>query len=345
MTRTLVTGAAGFIGSHLVDRLLADGHEVIGVDSFSDYYARERKEANLVGARRDAHFELLEADLSDLVDDGSAIACLHGALSDCDVVFHLAAQPGVRSSWAAGFRAYMEANILVTGALMSAAESASVPRVVYASSSSVYGHSASLPMCEDQPCAPVSPYGYTKLGAERAVAAFGERTGAVTAVLRFFTVFGPRQRPDMAFQRAIESACRGEPFHMFGDGTQTRDFTYVDDVVDAIVRSLDTNESLLANVGGGANVTLREALESIGEVLGTSLQIAEEPAARGDVHDTLAATELAHDVLGWSPSISLAEGIKRQAAFSADLLCDCPSRNDFDADIDVTWEAVESETD
>jgi len=309
--RILLTGAAGFIGSHLAEELLDAGHRVTGIDNFSDYYPRVRKEANIETARDAITFRFIETDIlrpdeSDVTDE------LAEALTKTDAVFHLAARPGVRASWGAGFQAYARDNIVATHALMQAAKRAGVSRVVYASSSSVYGDDCPLPMAEEGPCVPASPYGFTKLAGERIVSEFARETGAIVAIMRLFSVYGPRQRPDMAFQRAIEAADLGEPLEVFGDGNQTRDFTYIVDVADALARTLTLEESFVGNVGGGTRLSLAEALRVLGDVMGKPVSIREAGVQAGDVRDTEASTERMAEALGWSARIPLEQGLARQ---------------------------------
>src|SRR5436190_5946353 len=218
----LVTGVAGFIGSHLAQALVAQGHEVVGVDCLTPYYGRLRKEANLREAASSGPFQFLELDLQD--------AKLAGVLRGADVVFHLAGQPGVRSSWGSSFADYVRNNVTVTQRLLEASERAGIRRFVYASSSSVYGNTARLPTTESDPCRPFSPYGVTKLAAENLCTAYADNGCVETVSLRYFTVYGPRQRPDMAFSRFISMALRGDTLPLHAGGEQVRDFTYVDDV-------------------------------------------------------------------------------------------------------------------
>ena len=230
MGRVLVTGAAGFIGSHLVERLLCEGHEVVGVDSFTGYYSRGRKERNLSAVVDEPGFELLEGDLLSLEPDE--------LLLGMDAVFHLAGEPGVRRSWGSNFGRYMERNVLTTQRLLEAA-SGSVARFVYVSSSSVYGGDAGGPVAEDHPRRPASPYGMSKLAAEELVELYRRERGVPATVLRYFTVYGPRQRPEMALARFLFAAKKGRPVDVFGDGEQVRDMTYVLDAVEATVASLE----------------------------------------------------------------------------------------------------------
>ena len=251
MNRCLVTGVAGFIGSHLAERLVDAGIDVLGVDCFTDYYPRPIKERNLAELRDHRRFRLVEARLQDLE--------LPPILDGAGQVFHLAAQAGVRSSWGRDFERYTEHNVLATQRLLEAALAARTPRVVYASSSSVYGDAPTLPLREDAVCRPLSPYGVTKLAAEHLALLYERNYGLATVSLRFFTVYGPRQRPDMAFHRFLRAARDGRPLTVFGDGLQTRDFTYIDDIVCAIrAAGLSGRAGSVYNVGGGMRVALRD---------------------------------------------------------------------------------------
>jgi len=239
----VVTGCAGFIGSHLTDRLLADGHTVVAIDSFEDYFPRALKEANLAGARANPAFTLHEANILELAAEaapggpgggvrGSALAAL---LRDCACVYHVAAQAGVRASWGSSFEVYTRNNVLATQQLLEACVAAAVPKVIYASSSSVYGDQDELPLREDMVPRPRSPYGVTKLAGEHLCGLYHANHGLDAVALRFFTVYGPRQRPDMGFHKFITAMLKGREIVIYGDGTQTRDFTYVDDIVEGLV--------------------------------------------------------------------------------------------------------------
>jgi len=306
--KTLVTGAAGFIGSHLCERLLAEGHDVVGVDAFVDYYPREVKERNIASARRDARFRFVEGSLL-----GMDLAAL---LEDARHVYHLAAQAGVRASWGRDFAVYSDNNVLATQRLLEAAVAAGVPRFVFASSSSVYGDAPALPLREDAACHPVSPYGVTKLAAEHLVQLYGRNHGLPVVSLRYFTVYGPRQRPDMAFHRFLKAARDGASITIYGDGRQTRDFTFVDDIVLATRAAAETGRpGCVYNVGGGERVTLANVLERISRVTGRALQIAREEAQKGDMRDTHAATEAARRDLDFQPTVPLDEGLAREWAW------------------------------
>ena len=306
--RALVTGAAGFIGSTLCDRLVADGHDVVGVDCFTDYYERSRKEQNLEGLRRSPRFELADLDLS--------IDPLEDLLAGVHAVFHLAGQPGVRGSFGRGFDAYVRNNVTATQRLLEAASCRDLSAFVYASSSSVYGNALVSPTAETQPRRPESPYGMTK-GATEDLAAVYHRACRVPVVgLRFFTVYGPRQRPDMAFTRFIGQALDGQPLAVFGDGHQLRDFTYVDDAVNATLAAAAHGEpGAVYNVGGGRPVELLHALHIIaGHCGGAALE--HHPPARGDVRATCADGGLALADLGTRPTVTLREGLRRQIGWA-----------------------------
>jgi len=303
--KAVVTGAAGFIGSHLAASLLEAGHEVLGIDCFTDYYPRPLKEANLAPLRDHGGFRLVEERLQDMA--------LARHLEGASAVFHLAAQAGVRASWGREFAHYTEHNVLATQRLLEAALEAGRPRIVYASSSSVYGDAASLPLREDGPCRPVSPYGVTKLAAEHLAQLYQRNHDLPTVSLRFFTVYGPRQRPDMAFHRFLKAARDGQPITVYGDGTQTRDFTYVDDVVSAVrAAALSGRPGCVYNVGGGERVALNEVLRLIESVTGRRLQVQRQEPQMGDMKDTFADTSAASRDLGFRSTVGLAEGLARQ---------------------------------
>jgi len=303
--KVVVTGAAGFIGSHLADSLLADGHEVVGVDAFVDYYPRAVKEQNLVRARGQRGFRLVEGALQDLD--------LRPVLEGAGQVFHLAAQAGVRSSWGTDFAQYTDHNVLATQRLLEASVAAGVPRVVYASSSSVYGDSPALPLREDAPCRPLSPYGVTKLAAEHLGRLYERGHGLPVVSLRYFTVYGPRQRPDMAFHRFL-AACRdGRPISLYGDGEQTRDFTFIADAVAATRRAGESGRpGCVYNVGGGERVSVNEVLRRIAEITGRTPDIRREGEQRGDMRDTFADTEAARRDLGFRSTVPLTQGLREE---------------------------------
>ena len=303
--KVVVTGAAGFIGSHLAESLLDDGAEVAGIDCFTDFYPRAAKEANLAPLREHRSFRLHEGRLQDLD--------LAPVLDGASHVYHLAAQAGVRSSWGREFAHYTEHNVLATQRLLEAAAASGPPVVVYASSSSVYGDSARLPLREDSPCRPVSPYGVTKLAAEHLALLYHRNFGVPTVSLRYFTVFGPRQRPDMAFHRFFRAALDGEPVVLYGDGGQTRDFTFVSDVVAATrAAAVSGRPGSVYNVGGGERVELHQVLRLIERISARPLRIQRREAQRGDMRDTFADTTAAGRDLGFRSRVSLEQGLRRE---------------------------------
>lgn len=303
--RAVVTGAAGFIGSHLAESLVRDGYEVVGVDCFTDYYPREVKERNLSGLRQAPGFRLVEGRLQDLP--------LAPLLEGAQHVYHLAAQAGVRASWGREFELYTDHNVLASQRLLEAAVAAGQPRVVYASSSSVYGDSQEMPLREDGPCRPVSPYGVTKLAAEHLAVLYHRNHALPTVSLRFFTVYGPRQRPDMAFNRFLTAALTDAPVTVYGDGLQTRDFTYVDDIVAALrAAALSGRPGSVYNVGGGERIALNDVLSLVERVTARPLRIQRQEAQKGDMRDTFADTTAAARDLGFRSRVSLAEGLARE---------------------------------
>ena len=300
--RVLVTGSAGFVGSHLAEALVAAGHDVIGLDAFVDYYPRTLKEANIAGLRAEPRFRLIEADLRR--DD------LAPALDGVDVVIHEAAMAGLPRSWTE-FQAYMDCNVLGTQRLLDAARTAGIGRFVHISTSSVYGRDAVGD--ETAPTRPISPYGVTKLAAENLVLAFVESFGFPATILRYFSIFGPRQRPDMAFHRFFTAARQGKPIALYGDGEQTRDFTFVTDIVAAtIAAGRQGRPGGVYNVGGGSRVTLNHVLELVSRVAGRPLTIQREPAQKGDMLHTYADTSRARQDLAFAPRVTLEEGLKAQ---------------------------------
>jgi nucleoside-diphosphate-sugar epimerase len=303
--RALVTGAAGFIGSHLCERLVAEGWDVVGVDAFTPYYDRADKLANLGALDGAPRFAVVEDDLTQMD--------LAPLLADAPVVFHLAAQPGVAPSFGEGFARYTTDNILATQRVLEAAAAADCPRVVWASSSSVYGDAAAYPcVAGETPTSPRSPYGVTKRACEDLAAIYASG-GLSTVGLRYFTVYGPRQRPDMAMRKLCEALLDGASFPMFGDGSQSRDFTHVADAVDATFRAaLASDPAAIYNVGGGHEATLAEVVALLEDLAGETALIDRRPDRVGDVRRTSADTTRAHADLGWEPSVGLREGLRSQ---------------------------------
>jgi UDP-glucuronate 4-epimerase len=318
--RYVVTGVGGFIGSHLAEALVSFGEDVVGVDCFTPYYPREAKESNLATLRDHGRFELVEADLR--VDDLSRV------LEAADVVFHLAGQPGVRASWGTQFDDYLSHNVTSTHRLLEACVAARVGRLVYSSSSSVYGNSPDLPTTEASATRPFSPYGVTKLAAEHLCGVYAANHDLPTVSLRYFTVFGPRQRPDMAFHRFIEAALHGRPIKVYGTGEQRRSFTYVGDVVQAnllaAVRPVPTGSVI--NIAGGAQASVNEVLTQLGELLRRSPEVRRRPAVAGDVGETRADCALAELVLGFEPSVGLTKGLEMQLAWHLGETAAAPAR-------------------
>jgi UDP-glucuronate 4-epimerase len=311
--QTLVTGAAGFIGSHLTKRLRDEGHAVIGLDSFTDYYDVALKRANAEAAL-EAGVTFVEGDLN-VVD-------LNSILDGVDVVFHLAGQPGVRSSWGAEFSTYTYCNIDATQRLLEASRgSSTLRRLVYASSSSIYGNAERYPTSEDDRPQPISPYGVTKLAAEHLCSLYATTFDVPTVSLRYFTVYGPRQRPDMAFTRFARAAARGDEITVFGSGEQTRDFTYVGDIVEAnlLAATRDVTPGAVLNVAGGSHTSVNEVLQIFEEIAGSKLSVKRVAAVVGDVRRTGGDTAAIRSALGWQPAVSLREGIAQQFAWAAEV--------------------------
>jgi nucleoside-diphosphate-sugar epimerase len=303
--KALVTGGAGFIGSHLTAALLDRGAEVTAIDCFTDFYPRSIKESNVsVNAGRQG-FHFIQASIQ-----GADLAAL---LRGKTHVFHLAAQAGVRKSWGRDFRTYIDQNIEASQRLLEACVGLPLHRFVYASSSSLYGDQVSIPMREDALPQPVSPYGVTKLAAEQLCYLYWVNHQVPATSVRYFTVYGPRQRPDMAFHRFITAALDDEPITLFGDGEQTRDFTFVSDAVAATIAAGERGVPGRAyNIGGGSRVTVNHVLEMLERIAGRSLEVVRNPAQKGDMRDTYADTTLARDELGFAPAVTLEQGLEAE---------------------------------
>lgn len=304
--RAFVSGAAGFIGSHLVAALLERGDEVVAVDSFTPYYDVSIKVDNVRELRASPRCTFVQLDLrTDALDE---------VLDGVDVVLHQAAQPGVRNSWDHRFGDYSAHNVLGTQRLLDAARRARVTRFVNASSSSIYGNARSYPTYEDTVPAPFSPYGVTKLAAEHLCRSYAWNFDVPTVILRYFTVFGPRQRPDMSIHRLVESALTGEPFPLFGDGSQVREFTYVDDIVRANLAALDAEVPAgeAYNIAGGTEIAMSDLIVLVEETTGREIKVDRQPAMHGDVARNSGAIDKARAELAWSPVVALDDGVRRQ---------------------------------
>lgn len=304
----LVTGAAGFIGSHLIAGLLDKGHEVVGVDNFSDYYASSIKKSNISEISSiQGNFEMRMNSIEDFDSN------FYG---DFDGIFHLAAQPGVRSSWGIDFEKYVKLNVLATQNILEKSRG-KVP-IVYASSSSVYGDASEFPLKENCPPQPISPYGVTKLSCEALAFAYSKLTEQSIAGLRFFTVYGPRQRPDMAFTRICRALLTGETFEIFGSGEQIRDFTFVTDAVDATIAVMENELTGVFNIGGGQEVSLNEAIALFEKASGRQLNRRFILPTKGDVLRTGSSIDRINDAVGWKPKINIEFGVKKQWEWALD---------------------------
>jgi UDP-glucose 4-epimerase len=303
--RVVVTGAAGFIGSHLCERLLVLGHHVVGVDSFSDYYERSRKEENLAELKGHPDFTFEELDLVD--------ADLRPVLRGARFVYHLAGQPGVRPSWGEQFDRYVRDNILATQRLLEHLKDTPIDRLVFAGSSSVYGNAEMFPTKESALPRPVSPYGVTKLAAEHLALLYAKNFGLPVVSVRYFTVYGPRQRPDMAFALFMQALVDGDPIEIFGDGEQSREFTYVSDAVEGTIKAATADVvGQVFNLGGGSRVTVNRVLATLEDISRVKAKRKTLPAAPGDPRHTGASINLARERLGWEPRVSLREGLTKQ---------------------------------
>jgi len=311
--KALVTGAAGFIGSTLAERLLQEGADVVGLDSFTDYYPRAIKESNVAGLRQQPRFRFIEARLQD--------ADLARLLADRTHVFHLAAQAGVRKSWGRDFTVYTTNNVEATQVLLEACVGLTLERLVYASSSSVYGDNVPMPMREDALPQPLSPYGVSKLAAEHLCTLYHANYGVPAVSLRYFTVYGPRQRPDMGFHKFLRAAIRKEPISLYGDGEQTRDFTYVHDAVTATIAAARQGVAgRVYNIGGGSRVSVNHVVEIIGRLAGGAPLVRIDPAEKGDMRHTYADTRLARADLGFAPAFDLERGLAVEYQWLRDIL-------------------------
>jgi UDP-glucose 4-epimerase len=308
LANILITGAAGFIGSHLAQRCLEQDHTVLGVDSLTPYYDPAVKRDNLALLGEHPAWTLVQGDLNELD--------LPPLLEGIEIVFHLAAQPGVRASWGQTFAAYVESNVTALQRLLEASAATGIERFVFASSSSVYGDAECLPTYEETPLQPISPYGATKALGEHLCRVYRHNYRLATVALRYFTVYGPRQRPDMAFNRLIGAALDGEEITIYGDGGQTRDFTYVADAVDGTFSAAWTGPAgAVYNLGGGSRTSMNEVLGMIAELTERELNVRRVASQAGDVRDTAADTSRAREQLGFAPSRTLYEGLSEQVAW------------------------------
>ena len=311
--KALVTGAAGFIGSHLAERLIQLGHEVVGVDCFTDYYAREIKEKNLSFLHGQDGFTFKEANL------------LHAPLEDLlpgvELVFHQAAQAGVRASWGQSFDIYTRHNILATQKLLEACRKRPLKKFVYGSSSSVYGEAQILPMKEDHLPAPISPYGVSKLAGEHLCSLYNFNYGVPVVSLRYFTVYGPRQRPDMAFHKFIRAMLKGEEIEIYGDGKQTRDFTYISDAVEAnVAAAFHEGAGGVFNIGGGSRINVNQVLEVLEQLCSCKARVNYIEVQKGDPRHTYADTSKAQEVLRYKPKVNIKEGLEKEVEYIRFLL-------------------------
>ncbi len=297
--RSLVTGCTGFIGSHLTEKLLREGHEVIGIDCFTDYYSREIKENNIQKALSDENFTFLEKDIINL-----------STFPDVDYVFHQAAQAGVRASWGKSFEIYTENNILVTQKLLEYYKDRNLNKFVFASSSSIYGNTDELPIPEDTQKKPFSPYGVTKLAAENLCLLYYMNYGTPTVSLRYFTVYGPRQRPDMGINKFVHAVLNEDRIEVYGDGNQTRDFTFISDVVEAnLLAAYSDVIGEYFNIGGGSRISVNDLLKLIGKVVGKDIHTKYIEMQKGDVQHTFADVTKAEKMIGYKSVIGIEQGI------------------------------------
>ncbi|MTJ11380.1 NAD-dependent epimerase/dehydratase family protein [Anabaena sp. UHCC 0187] len=307
MTKIIVTGVAGFIGSHLAETLLKQGNEVIGIDEFNDYYDPLLKRKNIANFQNSSNFTLVEGDIQFL--DWQKL------LPDVEFIYHQAAQAGVRASWGKGFRAYTERNINATQVLLEAAKDAqNLKRLVFASTSSIYGDAETLPTNEEIKPLPVSPYGITKLAAERLGFLYHKNFNVPFVALRYFTVYGPRQRPDMAFHKFFKAVLQDEAIPVYGDGQQTRDFTFVSDAIAANLAAAIVPEAVgeIFNIGGGSRVVLAEVLDTMAEIVGKPIKRNHIEKAMGDMRHTAADVSKARKILNYQPQICLRDGLTQE---------------------------------
>lgn len=320
--KCLVTGVAGFIGSHLGERLIDIGYEVIGVDGFISYYSREIKERNLTKLMKSSRFKFIEGNLLDLD--------LASIISDVDYIFHQAAQAGVRTSWGADFYIYTENNIRATQYLLESSKNKKIKKFIYASSSSIYGNCVDIPMRENSAPLPVSPYGVTKLAGEQLCYLYWKNYGIPVISLRYFTVYGPRQRPDMAFNRFTKAILEDKEIIVYGDGEQTRDFTYIDDIVNAnILAMINGINGNVYNIGGGSRIDLNNVIKLLEIITGKLAKIKKSENQYGDMRDTLADITKAKMELGYNPVVKIEEGLEKEYIWMKEGLLKFRNGNDI----------------
>ena len=308
----IVTGCAGFIGSHLAERLVSEGYQVVGVDCFTDYYPRAAKEANLMQLRQSPQFRLVEGDILEL--DWAAL------LGSAEYLFHEAAQPGVRGSWGESFGVYVRNNVMATQKLLEAAKGTGLKGLIFASSSSVYGDAETFPTLEEGALRPVSPYGVTKLACEHLCRIYHKSLDLPVVTMRYFTAYGPRQRPDMAFRRFINAILQDQEIVVYGDGEQTRDFTYVSDVVEATLLGTNPNATgKVFNVGGGSRISVNEAIRMLERIIGRRPRVRYQGSQRGDAQHTSADISRATQILGYRPTVAVEEGLRREVEWLVQL--------------------------
>ncbi len=311
MAKAIVTGAAGFIGSNLSKRLLEEGHSVLGIDSFEDHYPRWIKEKNLAGLKKYPEFKFVEDSLIELD--------LKYMVKEVDYVFHQAAQPGVRGSFGQFFSIYVRNNIAATQRLLEASKESRIKKFIFASSSSVYGNTPALPATEESMLVPYSPYGVTKMAAEQLLKVYNDNFGVPSVSLRYFTVYGHGQRPDMAFHKFIKAILEDKPIPLYGDGKQTRDFTCVSDIVDANILAMSAPSGMVFNIGGGTRIGLLDVIAMIGNLMAASPRIDFQSSQRGDVKDTWSDLTRAKEKLGYSPKVSLEQGLLQEIEYIKQL--------------------------
>lgn len=317
MVKSLVTGVAGFIGSHLAEKLVAIGHHVIGVDCYTDYYTRQIKEANLNNLRDKKNFEFLPQNILELD--------LKKVLDGIDYIFHLAAQAGVRASWGVNFKIYADFNVMTTQKILEAAKDVSIKKLIFASSSSIYGDAESFPTEENAIPKPISPYGVTKLDGENLCYLYWKNYHIPVICLRLFTVYGPRQRPDMAFYKFIKSLLKDEEIVVYGDGQQSRDFTYISDVIEANILAMKENVAgEIFNIGVGTSISINDIITLLERIIEKKAKIKYLAEQKGDVKHTKASIDKAREILGYHPMVNIEDGLEKEVSWFKELQTKLP---------------------